>query len=152
MTRTILAILAISLTVSACGRIRDSRVNPFNWFGRDRAETVAVTDEALLRDPRPFVAQVVSLKVEPTPEGAIIRAVGLPSLQGYWNAELLEVDRDDLSTLTYEFRVSPPVTQTRQSTQRSREIFVARAVSTNRLNKVRTITVIGQSNRRAVQR
>ena len=152
MTRTILAILAISLTVSACGRIRDSKVNPFNWFGRDRAETVVVADEALLRDPRPFVAQVVSLKVEPTPEGAIIRAVGLPALQGYWNAELLEVDRNDLSTLTYEFRVTPPQFQTRQSTQRSREILVAKAVSTNRLNKVRTITVIGQGNRRAVNR
>ena len=152
MTRIILAILAISLTVSACGRIRDSRVNPFNWFGRDRAETVVVTDEALLRDPRPFVSEVLSLKVEPTPEGAIIRAIGLPSLQGYWNAELLEVDRDDLSTLTYEFRVTPPPYQTRQSTQRSREIFAARAISASRLSKVRTITVIGQSNRRAVKR
>ncbi|SFR47968.1 hypothetical protein [Litoreibacter janthinus] len=152
MTRTILAILAISLTVTACGRIRDSRINPFNWFGRDRAEQSVVADEALLRDPRPFVAEVLSLKVEPTPEGAIIRAVGLPGLQGYWNAELLEVDRDDLSTLTYEFRVTPPPYQTRQSTQRSREIFVGKAVSTTRLNKVRTITVIGQTNRRAVRR
>ena len=152
MTRTILAILAISLTVSACGRIRDSRINPFNWFGRDRTETVAVTDEALLRDPRPFVAEVLSLKIEPTPEGAIIRAVGLPTLQGYWNAELVEIERDDLSTLTYEFRVTPPPFQTRQSTQRSREIIVAKEVSTNRLNKIRTITVIGQSNRRAVTR
>jgi len=152
MTRTILAILAISLTVSACGRIRDSRINPFNWFGRDRTETVAVTDEALLRDPRPFVAEVLSLKIEPTPEGAIIRAVGLPTLQGYWNAELVEIERDDPSTLTYEFRVTPPPFQTRQSTQRSREIIVAQEVSTNRLNKIRTITVIGQSNRRAVTR
>jgi len=152
MTRTILAILAISLTVSACGRIRDSRINPFNWFGRDRTETVAVTDEALLRDPRPFVAEVLSLKIEPTPEGAIIRAVGLPTLQGYWNAELVEIERDDPSTLTYEFRVTPPPFQTRQSTQRSREIIVAKDISTNRLNKVRTITVIGQSNRRAVTR
>jgi len=152
MTRTILAILAISLTVSACGRIRDSRINPFNWFGRDRTETVAVTDEALLRDPRPFVAEVLSLKIEPTPEGAIIRAVGLPTLQGYWNAELVEIERDDPSTLTYEFRVTPPPFQTRQSTQRSREIIVAKEVSTNRLNKIRTITVIGQSNRRAVKR
>jgi len=152
MTRTILAILAISLTVSACGRIRDSRINPFNWFGRDRTETVAVTDEALLRDPRPFVAEVLSLKIEPTPEGAIIRVVGLPTLQGYWNAELVEIERDDLSTLTYEFRVTPPPFQTRQSTQRSREIIVAKEVSTNRLNKIRTITVIGQSNRRAVKR
>lgn len=152
MKRTILAVLAISLTVTACGRIRDSRVNPFNWFGRDRSETVEVVDEAFLRDPRPFVSQVLSLKVEPTPEGAIIRTVGLPTIQGYWNAELLEVDRDDPTTLTYEFRVTPPPVQTAQSTQRSREIIAARAVSTSRLNKVRTITVIGQSNRRAVKR
>ncbi|EPX79177.1 hypothetical protein [Litoreibacter arenae] len=152
MTRTILAILAITLTVSACGRIRDSRINPFNWFGRDRAETVVVADEALARDPRPFVSQVLSLQVEPTPEGAIIRAVGLPPLQGYWNAALVEVDRDNPTTLTYEFRVLPPLSQTRQGTQRSREIFVARAVSSSRLTQVRTITVIGQGNRRAVRR
>ncbi|MEP3345884.1 MAG: hypothetical protein ABJN34_02110 [Litoreibacter sp.] len=152
MTRTILAILAMSLTVTACGRIRDSRANPFNWFGRDRAETVEVTDEAFLRDPRPFVAQVISLEIKQTPEGAIIQAVGLPPVQGYWNAELLEVDVDDLSTLTYEFRVSPPKVRTAQGPQRSREILVAEAVATTRLNKVRTITVIGQGNRRAVNR
>lgn len=153
MKRTILAALAISLTVTACGRISESRVNPLNWFGRDdRSETVAVTDEAFLRDPRPFVAQVISLKVESTPEGAIISAVGLPALQGYWNAELIEVDRDTDSTLTYEFRVTPPKFQTAQSTQRSREIIISEAVSTSRLNKVRTITVIGQGNRRTISR
>lgn len=152
MTRTILATLAICLTVTACGTIRDSRLNPFNWFGRDRAQTIEVTDEALLRDPRPFVANVISLQVDKTPEGAIIRAVGLPQLQGYWDAVLLEVDRDNPETLTYEFRVAPPPFQTRQSTQRSREIIVARAVSNTRLSRVRTITVIGQGNRRAVRR
>ena len=90
MTRTILAILAISLTVSACGRIRDSRVNPFNWFGRDRTETVAVTDEALLRDPRPFVAQVVSLKIEPTPKGAIaIKKITAPIDPSFKNRPLV---------------------------------------------------------------
>lgn len=152
MKRSILATLAICLTVGACGTIRDSRINPFNWFGRDRSEQTVVTEEAFLRDPRPFVAEVVSLRIDPTPEGAIIRVVGLPQIQGYWGAELLEVDKDDLSTLTYEFRVTPPQYKTRQSTKRSREIVVARAISTSRLDKVRVVTVIGQGNRRAVRR
>lgn len=152
MTRTILVMLTLCLTVTACGRVADSRLNPFNWFGRDRSEETVVTDEAFLRDSRPFVRQVVSLQVDPTPEGAIIRVVGLPAVQGYYDAELLEVDRDDPSTLTYEFRVTPPPFQTRQSTQQSREIIVGQAVSNKRLATIRTITVIGQSNRRAVRR
>lgn len=152
MTRTLLAMLALCITVSACGRIADSRFNPFNWFGRDRAEQTTVTDEAFLRDPRPFVTQVLSLQVDPTPEGAIIRTRGLPPTQGYYDAELVEIDRDDPTTLVYEFRVTPPPFRERVGTQQSREIIVGQAVSNRRLATVRTITIIGQSNRRAVRR
>ena len=140
------------MTVSACGRIADSRINPFNWFGRDRVEQTQVQDEAFLRDPRPFVSEVVSLQVDPTPEGAIIRARGLPTTQGFYDAELLEIDRDDPTTLVYEFRVTPPPFRERAGTQQSREILIGEAVSNRRLASVRTITVIGQSNSRAVRR
>ncbi|PTX55721.1 hypothetical protein C8N43_0363 [Litoreibacter ponti] len=152
MTRSVLAILALCLTVTACGRVADSRLNPFNWFGRDRDEQAEVVDERFINDPRQFVAQVTSLQVDPTPEGAIIRTVGLPPVQGFWDAELVEVDIEDPTTLTYEFRVAPPPVRTRQGTVQSREIIAGAAVSNRRLATVRTITVIGQSNRRAVRR
>jgi len=98
------------------------------------------------------VSEVVSLQVDPTPEGAIIRARGLPTTQGFYDAELLEIDRDDPTTLVYEFRVTPPPFRERAGTQQSREILIGEAVSNRRLASVRTITVIGQSNSRAVRR
>lgn len=149
--KIVVSLLAVG-TVGACGRVRDSRLNPFNWFGRSREEAVETAPSDFTNDPRRYVEQVVSLNVDPTPEGAIIRAVGLPPLQGFWDAELVRRPDPDPSRLIYEFRVAPPLSQTRQSTQQSREIIVATAVSSARLQGVRTITVIGRANQRSVRR
>ncbi len=152
MTRGTLAILALCAGLTACSAIRESRINPFNWFGRDRSEQAEVTDEAFIRDPRQFVREVLSVKVEPTPEGAIITAVGLPPVQGFWNAELLPAPGEDPSRLILEFRVAPPEFRTRQGTQQSREIITGLAVSNRALESLREIVVIGQQNRRSVRR
>lgn len=153
LTRRGFLVTAVStLGLSACGRVRDSRLNPFNWFGRSRSENVEVAPTDSQNDPRRFVEQVVSLQVDPTPEGAIIRSVGLPPTQGFWDAELVEIQRDDPTQLVYEFRVSPPLEQRRQSTQQSREIIVGTEVSAFRLRGVNSITVVGRANRRTVRR
>ncbi len=150
--RAFLVMAAATVGLSACGRVRDSRLNPFNWFGRDREDTVEVDEGAFQQDRRRFAEQIVSLNVDPTPEGAIIRAVGLPPTQGYWAAELVEIERDDPTQLVYEFRVARPLEPRRQSTQRSREIIAGEDVSTFKLSSVRSITVIGRANRRTVRR
>ena len=41
MRKTILALLASTLLVSACGTVRDSRINPLNWFGPARSVEAA---------------------------------------------------------------------------------------------------------------
>lgn len=149
--RAFLALVAIAPVIAGCGGIRDSRFNPFNWFGRDRNEEVeaAVSDDG---DPRRLVNQVLSLSVDPTPEGAIVRAVGLPPLQGFWDASLVRIETQDPSELVYEFRVSPPLEQRRQGPQRSREIIVGTSISNVRLANIRRIVVVGQQNRRTVSR
>ena len=147
----VVSLLAVG-AVGACGRVRDSRLNPFNWFGRSRDETVEVEQSDFNDDPRRYVEQVVSLNVDPTPEGAIIRTVGLPPFQGYWDAELVQRSDPDPTRLIYEFRVAPPLRQTRQGTQPSREIIAGIAVSNARLRGVRTITVVGRANQRSVRR
>ena len=43
MFKPFTALLLASFVLSSCGTVRDSRVNPFNWFGRSQpAQTVEV--------------------------------------------------------------------------------------------------------------
>lgn len=152
MKTSILTVLAISLVLSSCGRIAESRFNPFNWFGRDRSEPVQVEATQATADGRLLVQQVTELAVDQTPGGAIIRAVGLPPTQGFWDAELVRVETEDTSLAVYDFRVLPPLEQRRQSTQQSREIIAGAALSNRELARIRGIIVRGRSNQRTVSR
>lgn len=148
MLRATLA-LALILSLAACG----SRLNPFNWFGGDREERIAARQvvETEPGDQRQLVAEVVDLAVDPTPQGAIVRAMGRPPVQGFWEAELVEVERTD-GAIVYEFRVFPPITQTREGTPQSREVIVAANLNNFDLAGIRSITVVGAQNRRTVNR
>ena len=39
----VLATFALPLALTGCGRIRESRLNPLNWFGRARRNRTAAT-------------------------------------------------------------------------------------------------------------
>lgn len=149
MFRTFVA-LTLCLSLAACG---SSRLNPLNWFGGDREERVRVTETvaAVPADPRPLVAEVVALAVEQTTSGALVRATGLVPTQGYFDAALVEVQRGD-GALVYEFRAAPPIGGGLPGPARSREVLVAVALDQSDLRGLRTITVIGQTNRRSVDR
>lgn len=149
MTPRILVALLVVLGLSACG----SRLNPFNWFGNDREDRIAVEEPAAVpTDGRQLVTEIASLDVDPNPGGAIIRAVGLPPRQGYWEADLVEVSRDS-GELVFEFRIREPADPaTRVGPPRSREIYAATVLSRQDLAGIRSITVIGQQNRRSVRR
>jgi len=139
--------LTVILSLAACG----TRLNPFNWFGNDREERVTVVETDDDGDIRPLVTEVLSMSVDAVPQGAIIRATGLPPTQGYWGADLVEVERTDREVI-YEFRVVPPLEQRPASTQQSREVIVGTQLSTFELAGIRTITVVGAQNRRSVTR
>jgi hypothetical protein len=148
MLRVTLA-LALMTSLAACG----TWLNPFNWFGGDSEERIEVIEpvDAGPIDPRPLVAEVVDLAVDPTSQGAIVRAMGRPAVQGYWEADLIEVERAN-GAIVYEFRVFPPPVPTREGTPRSREVVVGTELSNFDLAEIRTITVIGAQNRRTVSR
>lgn len=152
MTGRIILTLMLVATVAACARVQESRLNPFNWFGRSERSNVVVTAENA--DPRRLVAQVITLWVEPVPGGAIIRATGLPQRQGYYDGALLPVRgaAPEPGVLSYEFRISAPLEQTRISTQRSREVVVGRFVSDQTLEGIRQIRVSAATNALAVRR
>jgi hypothetical protein len=146
-------LLAATLVIAlaGCGGLKDSKLNPFNWFKRSETR-VAVDVPQDPKETRPLVESVLDLKVEPIPGGAIVRARGLPPSQGWWDAELVPVPQDDPSTLLYEFRLSPPDRATDVNVPRSREIDVAIYVSDYKLEFVSEIIVQGAGNARSARR
>lgn len=153
--RTLILTLAMAVALSGCG-FGQSRLNPFNWFrAGPEAETLDPVVLEERTETRPLVAEVTQLSVERTPSGAIIRATGLPPEQGWYDAELVNEDRDGLpldGVLTYSFRARPPLAPTRVSTVQSRELHVAVAVSETVLAQTRSIRVTGSLNSRAARR
>ncbi len=148
-------ILALTLlgVLAGCARVAESRFNPFNWFGRSQ-EVQTVAPGEIPQDPRPLVDQVTELVIERVPGGAIVRARGLPQTQGYYDGALVSETRNAPvdGVLTYQFRVVPPAEPQRVSTPRSREIVVARFLSDQALQGVRSIRVEAASNARAARR
>ncbi len=146
MKRRVVLALGAAFVVTGCGAVRDSRLNPFNWFGgARRRERVQQTAE-VAKDERLLMEDVISLSVDPFSSGAIVRATGIAPSQGWWDAELVARPIDENGVLVYDFRVFPPVTDTPTGTPRSREITVGVSISNVRLDQVREIVVQGANN------
>lgn len=144
----ILVLLAVALTLSACG----SRLNPLNWFGSAEeapVETAAVQAEATAElDPLAglnLVGQLTDLDVEQIPTGAIITATGLPPRQGFWQADLVELGVED-GVVLYAFTISEPPGPTPEGPPQSREIVVATSISNQSLAPLRAIRVVSATN------
>ena len=157
MHRSALAGLAALMVLSACATVRDSSLNPVNWFGRS-------TDEPTLMpaggwpsevDNRALVDQVTELSVHPVSGGAMVRAVGLPPTQGWWDVELRPVGgelRAVDGVLRLEFVAAEPRRTRPQGTPVSREVAAALFIPNARLDGMRQITVGGSRNARTVSR
>ncbi|GAB4382291.1 hypothetical protein [Albidovulum sp.] len=153
MRKPVVALACAALVLSGCATIRESRLNPFNWFGKSREQAVTVAP-ATPEDGRQLVAEVIALDVSRNPGGAIVTATGLPPRQGYWSAELVPENGGEPvdGVLTYRFLVAEPIGETRISTPRSREVTAARFISNARLEGVRQIVVLGLKNSRVSRR
>lgn len=157
MRTPVSGLLILALVLTGCGRIRDSRINPFNWFGRSEPVAVATAEPAVPGrpgDPRVLVAEVTDMEVARQPGGAIVRATGLPPTQGWWDAALvaenggLPVD----GVLTFRFVVDQPHGATRVSTPQSRAVTAAAWLSDVKLANISQIVVLGAQNSRASRR
>ena len=145
MKLPLLTTLILVAALSGCAAIKQSRLNPMNWRGHSHA-VGPVTLYTTPTETRALVSQVLTLKVEPFPGGAIVRASGLPPTQGYWDAALVAQPVDDKGRLVFEFRIFPPITPTAPGTPYSRQVTVAASLSDIRLNGVTSIVVQGDSN------
>ncbi len=138
------AALAALLLLTACAGFGASKLNPLNWFKRAAPEALEFVQRP--EDSRALVAQVTELKVEPYPGGAIVRATGVPTSQGWWDAELVKVESDEEGVILYEFRIFPPPVPRPAVTPYSRQVTVATSLSSIALDGVAKIVVQGSAN------
>lgn len=157
MRLVVMGLLVLTLALPGCARLRDSKVNPFNWFGRSKpvaTQTVESVVPGRPADGRILIAEVTDLDVARQPGGAIVRASGLPPTQGWWDAELVAENggRPVDGVMTYRFVIAAPLKATRTSTPQSRELTAAAYLSDVKLAEIREIVVVGATNSRASRR
>lgn len=153
MRALVLLSVALTLSLGGCGRVAESRVNPFNWFGGSEEVEVAaeVSPEAeALRDD-PLLPRVLELEAAPHPGGVILTAKGLAPTQGYHSAELVLVSQDS-GDMVFELRANAPLTTQPEGAQPTRELLVGVFLSQQTMGNANRIVVIAGENRRSVRR
>lgn len=176
MKRVILSLTLISFVLAGCGAVRESRLNPFNWFGRSEPVQTQTEEEknplipdrsrplisflgagnADLPDTTTPITSVTELVVERVPGGAIVRATGLDPVQGAFNVNLAPLDDneqpDENGILNYELKRDRQIVRSGPGPVQTREVTAARFVSDQKLAGVRTIRVLAETNARQVRR
>jgi len=152
-----IAVLAVSaLVLSGCAGIRESRLNPFNWFAKSQEETLSksVEGENIVIDRRGLIDQVLTMRVERVSGGALVHAMGLSPTQGFWDGDLVAQNGGVPvnGVLSYDFRIQQPPGFERVSTQQSREVLVGLFVSDQDLAGVSQIRVVAARNARVARR
>lgn len=173
MRKTITILAVTTVTLSACGAVRNSAVNPANWFGPSRSASVTAqeartnpliptrsglfararaTEEVYIG--RPF-DQVTNLAVEPIPGGAIVRATGLAERQGIYAVQLTpqnDAEEPVNGVLTYRLEGIRPTENTAVGTTPTREVTAARKLTDQQLRGVSEIRVEGERNAQVTAR
>jgi len=172
MRITLSALLVSTLVLTSCGAVRDSQINPFNWFGRSTSQPIAQTENTNPLIPQrsgifrrrsaqvdtyagiPF-EEIIDLKVERVAGGAVIRATGRAARQGVYQVQLTPQNEDELpvdGVLTYRLEGLRPGFQTPVGAAPTREVTAARKLTDQDLRGVRSIRVEGQVNARVARR
>jgi hypothetical protein len=170
MKHPIALLLLSAMLLGACGTVRESRLNPFNWFGAARSTPVADAAES---DVNPLippqrrsifyaerdtsyrgteVAQVTGLFVERRPGGALIRAEGVVARQGAFDVRLIKMpEESDETTMVYALQALQPP-RGAAGPESARRVTAAEFVTDNELAGIRTIRVQGATNAQTSRR
>ena len=170
------SLLIATLGLTACATVRESRINPANWFGRSQSEpTVRRSEETVnplipterrtslfkslrntveVRNGQP-IDQVSDLVIERVPGGAIIRATGISAHDRPFGVQLVPATDDATpvdGVLTYRLEVERPRSLQRTTSQRVRTVTAAVRLSDQDLEFVRVIRVEGERNAQTTTR
>lgn len=168
MRKLVLASLVMATSLAGCASVRDSAVNPFNWFGESRSVVVTPADSGVntliperraffgKRDAPPYpgdlVEQVTELHIRRLAGGALVEVSGvLTSIEGY-DVRLVEIEDADPATLSYEFRAIQPRYGRGVGTAHARAVTAAVQLTEQELAGVRRIRVVAQGNIRTATR
>ena len=169
MQKALSALVVSALVLTSCGTIRDSRLNPFNWFGRSQSTAVASDGTGaanpLIRQRRASIfrpdapaysgqllGEVSELLIERRPGGAVIRVTGVADRLGPFEARLVKnEDQSQAGTLAYDLRAYQPPNPTTQSDW-PRTVTVAVHLTDQDLRDVREIRVNAARNVRTSRR
>jgi len=148
-------LLVATLAVSACGGLRESRLNPRNWFGsstEDARPELGPSSDVI--DGRPLVPAVTAMTIESTSSGAIVRAEAVMPSAGWWDAQLLPENygRPVGGVLTFRFVAAAPVTPAPGPTEATRTITAVVALTQAQLDTASEIVVVGETNSRRSRR
>lgn len=163
--RTISTLVLACVVLAGCATVRESRLNPFNWFGRGAPEQAAGEDTGAANPLLPrraaisifrqdeveayggrLIGQIDELLIERRPGGAIVRVRGIADRIGPYDVRLVPVpEESDASTLTFDLRnLQGP--GPRGGTEAARSVTAAVSLSTQNLEGIRTIRVRGARN------
>ncbi|EAQ03594.1 lipoprotein, putative [Pseudooceanicola batsensis HTCC2597] len=158
MRKTLPLLLIAALVLTSCGRIRDSRINPFNWFGRAEATEIEGTARNPLiprrrgfsirdtEDNRTPIAQITGLTVERLPGGAIVQVTGVSARQGAYNVALEPVEGVEVPPDTRRYVLVADQRVNPVGTTLSRTVTAATKLTDQELEELRQIEVVGGQN------
>ncbi|MEL6466299.1 MAG: hypothetical protein AAFQ58_15150 [Pseudomonadota bacterium] len=178
MRPKLIVTLVLVLSLSACAAVRDSRMNPANWFGNSQSEPVArqpaepqEVNPLIPQNARPGlfanlraqrelyvgtpIDQVTDLVVEPVPGGAIVRATGIAGEDRVFDVRLTTPNEENVpvdGVLTYQLRGIHSARPTRTLSPRVRTVTAARRLTDQELAEIRVIRVEGLRNAQSTTR
>lgn len=167
MLKPISVLLVATLLLAGCGSVRDSRINPFNWFGNDTPS--GASDIETAREKNPLIPElgpvqqsraererykgtpidsVTDVTLERIPGGVLLRATGVAATQGVYDAQLTPVTEDGPVDGVIIFSLdalNDPDLRTQGPVQ-TRDVIVATTLTDQDLGNARTIRVAGARN------
>ena len=146
--------------------MRDSKMNPGNWFGGGKTQRAQVAAEANTNPLIPErsdsifrrrsdaetyagtpIQHIEALTVERNLTGAIVHATGVSLRQGAYDVRLSPENKGKPvdGVLTYTMKAVQRL-DTPQGTERTRRVEAAQFVSNQTLGSVRQVRVVGATN------
>lgn len=169
MMKSLSVLIVAGVVLTGCGTVRESRMNPFNWFGQSEPVTVntAATgaDNPLIPKRRASIFRpdeeryagwpvetIDELLIERRPGGAIIRVTGIADRAGPFDVRIVEDEAaSDADTLVYDLRALQSAGP-RNVGPRARMVTAALWLTDQELFGIREIRVQGAGNARVTRR